>query len=85
MHEYRSDHLLLQATWSDIATGSLDISRIGQFLARIDKRITHSELACVSPLAIPVLLEIGRESVYGNAMEALQADAADDLILEARL
>jgi ATP-dependent Lhr-like helicase len=37
----------------------------------------------VSPLAVPVLLEIGRESVYGEAHDALLAEAADELIAEA--
>jgi ATP-dependent Lhr-like helicase len=37
----------------------------------------------VSPLAVPVLLEIGRESVYGEAHDALLAEAAGELIDEA--
>jgi ATP-dependent Lhr-like helicase len=32
---------------------------------------------------VPVLLEIGRESIYGEAYDALLAEAADDLIGEA--
>jgi ATP-dependent Lhr-like helicase len=40
----------------------------------------------VSPLAVPVLLEIGRELVYGgNVGDALLREAADDLIREAML
>jgi ATP-dependent helicase Lhr and Lhr-like helicase len=37
----------------------------------------------VSPLAVPVLLEIGRESIYGEADDALLAEAADKLEAEA--
>jgi ATP-dependent Lhr-like helicase len=37
----------------------------------------------VSPLAVPVLLEIGRESIYGEADDALLEEAANDLIDEA--
>ncbi|KZK85337.1 DEAD-box ATP-dependent RNA helicase CshB [Pseudovibrio sp. Ad13] len=85
LHEHEPDHLLLQATWTDAATGLLDISRLGHFLSRIDKRITHSALGRVSPLAIPVLLEIGKEPIFGSATEELLADAADDLLLEAQL
>jgi ATP-dependent Lhr-like helicase len=43
----------------------------------------HRALMTVSPLAVPVLLEIGRESVYGEAHDALLAEAADELIAEA--
>jgi Lhr-like helicase len=37
----------------------------------------------VSSLSVPVMLEIGRESVYGEAHEALLAEAAADLIDDA--
>ena len=37
----------------------------------------------VSPLAVPVMLEIGREPVYGEASDALLAEAADELVKEA--
>ena len=36
-----------------------------------------------SPLAVPVMLEIGRESVYGEASDELLAEAADELVKEA--
>ena len=44
---------------------------------------THRELDHVSPLAVPVMLEIGRESVYGEAADELLAEAADELVKEA--
>jgi len=46
-------------------------------------RITLRELDRVSPLAVPVMLEIGRESVYGEAGDELLAEAADELVKEA--
>ena len=52
-------------------------------LLRIQGRITHRELKRVSPLAVPVMLEIGRESVYGEASDELLAEAANDLVKEA--
>ena len=51
--------------------------------SRIQGRITHRELDHVSPLAVPVMLEIGRESVYGEASDELLAEAADELVKEA--
>jgi ATP-dependent Lhr-like helicase len=83
LHRHEPDHILLQATWQDAATGLLDISRLGELLRRIRERIAHTPLARVSPLAVPVMLEIGKEPVYGEAQEALLADAADDLVREA--
>jgi ATP-dependent Lhr-like helicase len=52
-------------------------------LARIKGRITHRHLRRVSPLAVPVLLEIGKESVYGGAIDELMDEAATALIEEA--
>ncbi|MBX9684997.1 MAG: ligase-associated DNA damage response DEXH box helicase [Hyphomicrobium sp.] len=76
-------HLLLEASWADAASGLLDIARLGEFLARIKGRISHQPLSRVSPLSVPVLLEIGKEQVYGQAHDALLRDAADALIREA--
>ena len=52
-------------------------------LARIKGRIRHMHLDRVSPLAVPILLEIGRESVYGAAIDELLGESADELISEA--
>ena len=76
-------HILLEAAWADAATGLLDIARLGEFLARIRGRIRHQPLMRVSPLSVPVLLEIGREQVYGQAQDGILRDAAAILIREA--
>ena len=38
----------------------------------------------MSPLAVPVMLEIGREQVYGEAADELLAEAAEELVKEAK-
>jgi hypothetical protein len=41
----------------------------------------HQRLDRVSPLAVPIMLEIGRESVFGGeAQTDILAEAADELI-----
>ena len=52
----------LRAARADAATGLLDIKRLGEMLSRIRGRIVHKALDHVSPLSVPVLLEIGRET-----------------------
>jgi ATP-dependent Lhr-like helicase len=74
---------LLRAARADAATGLLDIRRLAEMLSRIQGRIVHKSLDHVSPLAVPVMLEIGRETVYGEASDTLLAEAADELIKEA--
>jgi ATP-dependent Lhr-like helicase len=83
LRKHQADHVLLRAARADAATGLLDLKRLGDMLSRIQGRITHRELDHVSPLAVPVLLEIGRESVYGEASDELLAEAADELVREA--
>jgi ATP-dependent Lhr-like helicase len=83
LRKHLADHILLRAARADAATGLLDIKRLGEMLSRIKGRIVHKALDHVSPLSVPVLLEIGRETVYGEASDSLLAEAADDLIKEA--
>ena len=83
LRKHQPDHVLLRAARADAATGLLDLKRLGDMLSRIQGRIVHRELDRVSPLAVPVMLEIGRESVYGEAADELLAEAADELVKEA--
>ena len=83
LRKFEPDHILLRATQDDAATGLLDIGRLGQMLRRIQGQVEFRQLKRVSPLAVPLMLEIGRESVHGNSMEDLLSAAAEDLIEEA--
>ncbi|MBV9654982.1 MAG: ligase-associated DNA damage response DEXH box helicase [Acetobacteraceae bacterium] len=76
LRRHQPDHILLRATRADAAGGLTDLGRVAGMLARINGRITHMALSRVSPLAVPVLLEIGRESVRTGANE-------DELLAEA--
>ena len=73
LRQHQPDHILLRAARADAATGLLDIRRLGDMLSRIKGRIIHKALDHVSPLAVPVMLEIGREMVYGEASGRLGA------------
>jgi ATP-dependent Lhr-like helicase len=83
LRKHQGDHVLLRAARADAASGLLDIKRLGEMLSRVRGRIVHKALDRVSPLAVPVMLEIGRETVYGEASEDVLAEAAEDLIKEA--
>ena len=77
LRSHEPDHILLQATRTDAAAGLLDVSRLSQLLSRIRGRIVHKVLDRISPLAVPVMLEIGKEPVNGGANESLLMEAAD--------
>ena len=83
LRSHEPDHILLQATWAEAAQGLLDVRRLADMLSRIKGRIIHKRLEHISPLAVPIMMEIGRERVHGEAADVLLAEAADDLVEEA--
>lgn len=84
LRSHEPDHILLQATRADAATGLLDVRRLSDMLARIHGHIVHKPLAKISPFAVPVMLEVGREPVFGaSAMEAILREAEEDLVRDA--
>jgi ATP-dependent Lhr-like helicase len=83
LRSHQPDHVLLRAARADAATGLLDVRRLGEMLSRIKGRIVHKALDHVSPLAVPVMLEIGRETIYGEAADTLLAETEAELVKEA--
>jgi ATP-dependent Lhr-like helicase len=83
LRSHEPDHILLEATRQDAAQGLLDIQRLGDMLKRIKGHIRLVRLGQISPLAVPIMLEVGKESVGAAADEALLAEASDQLIRDA--
>ncbi|MCZ8375650.1 MAG: ligase-associated DNA damage response DEXH box helicase [Beijerinckiaceae bacterium] len=82
LRKHEPDHVLLQAARADAATGLMDLRRLSDLLMRIRGRIVHHDLVQVSPLSVPILLEIGKEPVYGEARDQAIADEAARLLDE---
>ena len=76
LRKYEPDHLLLEAAWADARARMTDVGRLGALLDRAAASIVHKCLSSVSPLAVPVLVLIGRESVSGP-------DTDDAILIEA--
>lgn len=84
LRKHQPDHLMLRCARHDAATGLLDIARLGDMLTRVHGHIRHIALDRVSPFAVPIMLEIGRERAPGDAAgEMILAEAEEDLIAEA--
>jgi ATP-dependent Lhr-like helicase len=77
LRSHEPDHILLQATRADAATGLLDVRRLAEMLSRIRSRIVHKDLERISPLAVPIMLEVGKMPVHGEAGDSLLTEAAD--------
>ncbi len=84
LRSHEPDHVLLEAARQDAGEGLLDIRRLSDALLRFQHRIVHSRLERISPFAVPVMLEIGREPVLqGDAAEAILREAEEDLVRDA--
>jgi ATP-dependent Lhr-like helicase len=83
LRRHEPGHVLLRATRTDAARGLIDLGRVAGLLKRARRQLVHRRLPRISPLAVPVLLEIGREQVYGEAIDDLLEEAAETLVAEA--
>jgi ATP-dependent helicase Lhr and Lhr-like helicase len=76
LRRYEPDHLLLKAAWEDARAKMTDVGRLTALLDRAEGTILHVNVPRVTPLAVPVLVMIGRESVpQGTADDALLLEA----------
>ena len=82
---YDPDHLLMQITREEALRGLVDFGRIDEMFDRIGGRVQHVTLDRISPLAAPLILEIGRVPVVGAGRERLEAEEAARLMAEAGL
>lgn len=84
LREHEPGHILIEAARQEAAQGLMDVWRLSEALARIKGRIRHFNLEVISPFAVPVMLEIGKESIFGgDADEAVLRFSEEELISEA--
>ena len=83
--KYDPAHLLLKITKDEAMKGLIDFSRIEEMFKRVDDNIIHKNLPHVSPLAAPMLLEVGTIPIEGQARELLLKNEANSLMKEAGL
>ena len=83
LRRHQPDHVLLRATRNDAAGGLTDLGRLSAMLGRVAGRVRHLRLSRVSPLAVPVLLDIGRETVRTGGSEDELLAETEALVAEA--
>ncbi|GGB24341.1 DNA ligase-associated DEXH box helicase [Sphingomonas metalli] len=83
LRKYEPTHLLLQAAWDDARARMTDVGRLAGLMERAADTMLHVELERVSPLAVPVLVLIGRERVSTNAGDDALLIEAEALAAEA--
>ncbi len=85
LRKYDPDHVLLDITREEALKGLVDFGRIEEMLERTQGRVDHITLDRVTPLAAPMLLEMGRVPVEGRATERLLAEEAERLMIASGL
>ena len=81
---YQPDHLLIEAAWADARARLTDVGRLADLVEHAGPTMVHMQLGRISPLAVPVLMLIGRENVgTATTEDALLGDAEQALIAAA--
>ncbi|WP_084584058.1 ligase-associated DNA damage response DEXH box helicase [Sphingomonas azotifigens] len=83
LRKYEPDHLLLRAAWEDARAKMTDVGRLARLLDEAAERMLHVDLDRVSPMAVPVLIMIGRESVAQGTTEDALLEEAEAIAAEA--
>jgi ATP-dependent Lhr-like helicase len=80
LRKYDPDHLMLDITREEALRGLADFGRIEEMLTRIKGRIDLVRLPRISPLAAPMLLQVGKVPVKGAGAEKLMQQEAEALM-----
>ncbi|WP_422063400.1 ligase-associated DNA damage response DEXH box helicase [Shimia sp.] len=84
--KYDPDHLLMQITRTEALRGLVDFARIEAMMHQVGDRIDHVRAPHVTPLAAPLLLEVGKVPVQGgSAEERLLAEEEANLMQDSGL
>nr|WP_240540426.1 ligase-associated DNA damage response DEXH box helicase [Paracoccus sp. pheM1] len=84
LRKYDPGHLMLRITAEEAGRGLVDFGRIEEMLDRSPRR-EHRMLDRVSPMAAPLLLEVGRVPIRGEGRERLAQIEAEALMRDAGL
>ena len=85
LRRYDPDHLMLQITRDEAMRGMVDFDRIEELTDRIKGRVDHVAAPHVTPLSAPLILEVGRVPVKGEAERRLLDEEIGALLREAKI
>ena len=80
LRKYDPDHLLLDITREEALRGLVDFGRIEEMMSRVGDRVDLVRPSRISPLAAPLLLEVGKIPIKGSGVERLMAQEAETLM-----
>ena len=65
LRKYEPEHLLLTAAWDDARARMTELGRLARLVERAQAMMIHVRATRVTPLAVPLMVVIGRESPRG--------------------
>ncbi len=85
LKRYDPDHILLEAARIEAGRGLIQSDRLQAVLEEFHGKIKTKVLDRISPFAVSVVLEVGRESIDGGSTQALLDLNESELLAEAGL
>ena len=83
LRKYEPEHLLLRAAWDDARGRMTELGRLARLVDRAAETMVHEKSSRVTPLAIPLMVVIGREAAPAGAADEALLIEAQDLVDEA--
>ena len=83
LRKYEPEHLLLRAAWDDARGRMTELGRLARLVDRAAETMVHVKSSRVTPLAIPLMVVIGREAAPAGAADEALLIEAQDLVDEA--
>lgn len=75
--KYEPDHILLKIAREEAERELLDLPRLRNWLADVQGKVCYNILPHASPLSIPALIQVNKNTVDGEAKDALLRSAAE--------
>ena len=86
LRRHEPDHILLKAVRRDAMQGLIDAGRLADTLQEFAGNIVCRHLDMISPMAVPVIMQIARENtVHSDDGDALLSDMEEDIIRAANV
>ncbi|MCY7338584.1 MAG: ligase-associated DNA damage response DEXH box helicase [Sphingomonas bacterium] len=83
LRKYEPEHLLLKAAWSDARARMTELGRLARLVDRAAATMVHVAATRVTPLAVPLMVVIGREAAPGGSADESLLIEAEALAAEA--
>jgi len=76
LRKYEPEHLLMKAAWEDARARMTELGRLARLVERAAAQMVHVVAKRVTPMAVPLMVIVGREALPpGSADEAILIEA----------